>query len=291
MQINGFTVLISGSYNVFNEGWNGVGVYMGSGNYVSETFKIPAYLGSSNDLQYRIEDNHIDKLEKNKHPHNPPLQIAWNNHSKTDGFVWWLLESCDPNISQKELLEREQKYLDVYRPFVDEFGGFNIRHKTNGGGVPCSEETREKMRIANTGEKNGFYGKHHSEETKKKLSISRMGKKNPKSEATRLKLSKSLKGRVFSEETKKKMSESRKGMVLSDETRAKMSESRKGKMEKCHEFQMKSYTIKSSSGEIITFTGLKKFCRENNLHTAELLKLFKRERNCVKGWTLPTIND
>src|SRR6266516_5500915 len=114
---NNYKVLISGDYNVFNESWNSAGVYACSGLYKSETFKQPIYIGSAEDLQYRIEDQHINSLERNKHPHNPPLQNAWNKHSNKEGFVWWLLEICEP----EKTLEREQVYLDLYRPFVDEF--------------------------------------------------------------------------------------------------------------------------------------------------------------------------
>jgi hypothetical protein len=35
-------------------------------------------------------------------------------------------------------------------------------------GIPHSEETKEKMRRANSGEKNGFYGKHHTVEQREK---------------------------------------------------------------------------------------------------------------------------
>ena len=144
-------ILISGSYNAFLEGWNGAGIYDCSGNYVSQTFKIPAYFGSAQDLQKRIEYEHITPLNLNHHPHNPPLQNAWNKYGQ-ENFVWWLLESCPPE--KAILLEREQYYLDLYRPFVDEFGGFNIAHDT----------------------KNGMKGRKHTKKTKQKLSESHKGK-------------------------------------------------------------------------------------------------------------------
>lgn len=39
-------------------------------------------------------------------------------------------------------------------------------------GKKASEETKQKLREALTGEKNGFYGKKHSEESRKKMSES-----------------------------------------------------------------------------------------------------------------------
>jgi group I intron endonuclease len=72
--------------------------------------------------------------------------------------------------------------------------------KSRAGRV-VSEETREKLRIANL-------GKHHTEETRQKMSQYHRG--HLMSEDQREKLREALKGRQFSEETRKKMSESAK---------------------------------------------------------------------------------
>lgn len=171
------TILISGNYNVFNEGWNGAGVYMCSGNYKSDTFALPIYIGSSINLQQRIETAHIDKLNRNKHPHNKILQFSWNKHSEKDGFIWWLLESCE----KEKTLEIEQKYLDLYQPFVDEFGGFNIGHFATSGmkGQKISDETRKKMSESakkrppiseETRKKQSFHSSNASPETRKLIS-------------------------------------------------------------------------------------------------------------------------
>lgn len=73
----------------------------------------------------------------------------------------------------------------------------------------------ERVSFSHKGEKNHFFGKHHSEEAKKKMS-------------------KAKKGRHLSEEHKRKLSAAQKGeknhnygKQLSDETRKKMSESAK----------------------------------------------------------------
>ena len=67
------------------------------------------------------------------------------------------------------------------------------------------------------GEKNPFFGKHHTAEHKQKMSII-------------------MKGRKLSDETKKKLSEANKGQIpwnkglhQSDETRRKLSERMKGR--------------------------------------------------------------
>lgn len=197
-------VLISGSYNVFNEGWNGCGVYMASGNYISETFKQPIYLGSSADLQQRVENEHIGPLNRNRHENNP-FQYSWNKHSEKEGFIWFLVETCEP----EKCKETEQKYLDLYKPFLSNFGGFNIAENAGGfekghipwnkgktglqvawnKGKPFSLESREKMSQAHkgqwlgdnnparknpkTGSKNPFFGKSLSKESIEKMLISK----------------------------------------------------------------------------------------------------------------------
>ena len=97
-------------------------------------------------------------------------------------------------------------------------------------GKPHSEETKKKMSIARSGERNHFFGKHHSEETKKKIGDANRRRKI--SEETRRKMSESRKGYVFTEESKLKISmakKGKKGKTPSEETRRKLSEALKGK--------------------------------------------------------------
>lgn len=197
-------LLISGSYNILNTEINQAGCYMCSGLYSTESFRLPIYIGSSQDIGHRIEDEHIAQLDNHNHINNP-FQSSWNQHKEKEGFVWWLLENCQ----EEKLLEIEQKYLDIYRPFADEYGGFNLSHNAsspmkgrkkskesiekwrktfkstmdNGHihgnkGKKASKETKEKMSKSFTGDKNSFYGKHHSEQTKEILRNQRLGKEN-----------------------------------------------------------------------------------------------------------------
>lgn len=208
-------ILISDLCNVFDEGWNGCGVYTCIGNYVSSTFKNPIYIGSTENLQRRIEKDHIGALNGNRHD-NYPFQCGWNKHNKIEGFTWYLLESC--NV--EDLLIVEQKYLDLYRPFVDEFGGFNIHHFTGKPpsfkGGKHSEEAKRKIGEASRGKNNPFYGKKHSEESRKKLSIAR--RKRIISQETKDKMSKSMTGKNFgprSEDHKEKLRQANKGKKTS----------------------------------------------------------------------------
>lgn len=70
-----------------------------------------------------------------------------------------------------------------------------------------SEETKEKLRIANAGKKKPNYPKHRKNKTKEDC----------------LKISIALKGRKLSEEHKRKISESEKGKIITNEQRKKIS--------------------------------------------------------------------
>jgi hypothetical protein len=119
-------------------------------------------------------------------------------------------------------------------------------------GRKASAKTKEKMRIAHTGENNHFFGRTHSEESKVQISDAKKGCRGPvgaiRSEQTRKKISDTLKGqpgRPHTEETIAKMSLSHIGRkypdrAYSEETRIKLkaaadkrwAEYRKLKMEK-----------------------------------------------------------
>lgn len=83
---------------------------------------------------------------------------------------------------------------------------------------PISEETREKLSAASTGEKNPMYGKHHTAESKKKVSVGNFGK--IRTMEVRDKMSHNRKGKShapLSEETKRKISISNTGRSHTEE--------------------------------------------------------------------------
>lgn len=93
-----------------------------------------------------------------------------------------------------------------------------------------SEETRQKLSVANKGHASPNKGKPMSEETKRKISEAEKGKKM--SEEAKLKISTALKGKKlgeFSEEHKRKLSAARKERKISDETKLKLSNALKGR--------------------------------------------------------------
>jgi group I intron endonuclease len=192
------------------------------------------YIGSAININKRWR-KHLADLKAKRHK-NPILQSHYNKYGVTD-LEFSILAYCE--IS--ELIQNEQFYMDSYKTYFNicPVAGSNLGRKCSEKtkqllreirlkqpnprpkGTKTSEETKEKLRLANIGKK-------YSEETKRKLSEAH---KNP-SQETRLKLSNARKGKKRSEEYREKMHKmaiekgwnppSRKGVVMSEEEREKM---------------------------------------------------------------------
>lgn len=100
------------------------------------------------------------------------------------------------------------------------------------------------------------------------------------------------------DELKKKISDAQKGKIISEETKRKMSEAKKGNSSCSAHFgnytnkgknnpKAKSYLIQTPDGEKIKITGIRQFCRENNLNQGSF-----NYRKKTKGFKiLRTFND
>lgn len=146
----------------------------------------------------------INSLEQRKGEHirrssinnaNLYFHNALRKHG-AGSFEWDVLDECST-------LERLNMLEVFYIGFYDTFGnGYNLT--AGGNNAMCSEETKLKLSIANSGKNNpnygkrgketSMYGKKHSKETIKKMSASKKGKDN------------NCTGRTFSKETLKKIS-------------------------------------------------------------------------------------
>lgn len=113
------------------------------------------------------------------------------------------------------------------------------------------------------------------------------------SESTKKKISEKNKGRKASDETRKKLSESHKGWIPSEETREKWRKAFSGKKPSdktrigAISHHQKTYTLKSPQNEIVTFTNMKEFCKQNGLCNSKLCNVASGKRKTHKGWTLP----
>lgn len=214
------------------------------------------YIGESLEMGYRFAQH--KSVQTDTYFHRAIKKYGWEN------FEVEILQEYEIPTNSLAKEEMDLRLLALETAFIDFFDatnpnvGYNVlKFGFNRTGVPCSEETKIKHSEAIRGEKNVFFGKHHTEETKRKISEARKGKycgqKNPNfgkipSEETRKKISLAntgkkrwFKGKPRSEETKRKISESRKGKYtgvnspmfgkhLSEEAKQKISLANTGKV-------------------------------------------------------------
>ena len=101
---------------------------------IINTINGKVYIGSSKDISRRWNE-HIYSLDVNAH-HNKKLQNAWNKYGRQN-FKFEIIEECD----EKNQFEREQYYIDLYKPFLND--GYNIVQKISNdliGGTTIQKE-------------------------------------------------------------------------------------------------------------------------------------------------------
>ena len=155
------------------------------------------YVGSTDNPKERW-DSHRWKLSGDSH-HNDHLQNTYNRHG-IDIFIFEIIHTQEVK-DREELYDIEDKWIiktDCLNPEV----GYNL--KLGSHGPVHSPETLEKMRMANYGKFNPFYGKHHTDEAKEKMSESHKGMQ------PRL-------GAILSPEAKQKIGDAHRGMKATEE--------------------------------------------------------------------------
>lgn len=119
-------------------------------------------------------------------------------HKAIEKYGWENIthEVLYDGLSKEEAESKEIELISQYRSNDKRFG-YNVYAGGDLGsaGFDVSVETREKLSISHTGERNSFYGKHHSEESINKIRESRIGRDWAY-----------FKGHNHSEETKAKLS-------------------------------------------------------------------------------------
>lgn len=256
--------------------------------YVGITSRYPKIRWGNNGCGYR---------ESQPCFRNAIQKYGWNNFEH---------EIIANNLTLEEANELEKELIKKYHTCIydEECHGYNMTYGGDEGrrNTVVSDETKLKMSIAHTGEKNGFYGKHHSEETKELLSLQRKGNNTGEDN--------SFYGKQHSEETKNKLSKFASertgeknpnygnhklagenhpwyGKHLPKETRDKISKSRIGK-----------YTGKNSPNakpviclelNKIFDTG-KQAAEELDLDASSISKCCKGKVKSVKGYTFEYVN-
>jgi len=178
-----------------------------SGIYQIQSKRKPkrCYIGSAVNVdgRWRI---HLHYLRNKKHENNK-LQGHYNKYGEDD-LQFSLLLGCD----KEDLIKIEQYFIDSKKPSFNicQVAGNCLGRKMSEHtkrvlseshiGRTISEETRQRMRLAQKGNHYGFQkgtsnwiGRKHSEESKQKMSQSHKGKKVIHSEETKRKISKSVK--------------------------------------------------------------------------------------------------
>lgn len=257
------------------------------------------YIGITSQTPHNRWGKNGNQYTKRKHPYfyNAIKKYGW------DGFEHKILFS---GLTEDEAKSKEKELIKTLHTYIydENCQGYNM---TLGGegvlGHKPSLETTNKMSINHKGEKNGFYGLHHSKSQKEIWSKCRKGKNVGKDNP--------FYGKKHSEETIHKLSEYAKlktgscnpnynnhklagenhpmfGKHLSEETRKKISESTKGK-----KIGKDSPTAKSvlcrENGKV--YDTIKLAATELNVDASSIGKCCKGIYESVKGYHFSFANE
>jgi hypothetical protein len=160
--------------------------------------------------------------------------------------------------SREAAAEAEVGWIAYFRMI-----GCRLTNATDGGdgavGHRWSTEERARMSEQRRGERHPNFGKHLDDVTRERIASSSRGRTN-------------------SEESNQKRSATlRAAPARPDSWRRKCSDGQ----------PKKTYTLRSPAGELVTFTGLAKFCRANGLRASALCWVAQGKYQSHKGWTRP----
>ncbi len=262
-----------------------------SGVYkIVNTINGKFYLGSTTNLLKR-RNQHFTALRCNTH-HSVTLQHAWNKYTES-AFIFEIIELVLPPF----LREREQYWLDRYKPWGKR--GYNIARDARASslGRPRSETTKRKIAKART-------GKTYGPETRERIRLVTLGhpvsanlrEKQikviiPKVSKPRKPIPRTLQwnenirlaklGHDVSPESRERMRLSHLGQNLgypvSAETRTKIRETKVSTMQ--------TLIVTSPDGEEFTVTGVRHFCIQHNLHQSAIMRVAKGKATHHHGWT------
>lgn len=170
------------------------GRFMCGEDYRESHHIIPKCVGGSNDNSNLIE------LSPKEHYEAHRLLALENPDNKSLTYAWWMMS----HIGRVKISSEE--YDEARRAFAEANKGRIVTDETREKiskqlkGRTISEERKRQYSIRFSGNRNPFYGKHHSEETKQKIRDNQPDQRGEKSP---------FYGKHHSDETKRKISETK----------------------------------------------------------------------------------
>ncbi|ABT16775.1 hypothetical protein ATCV1_Z641L [Acanthocystis turfacea chlorella virus 1] len=223
-----------------------------------------------------------------------PIEERFKEHQKSDSYcvaIYRAIQKHKWENMTKEWFEVPDEDLNFYEEMLVALlgtlspGGYNLKEGGGSGGRMC-EESREKMSIATSGDKNPFYRKSHTDEAREKISNAKKGK--TLSDDHKQKMSDSRKGannynygKTLSDFQKQQISKAKKGKPLSVEHRQKMSDSHKGEK---HHRSKKMYQYEFNGTFVQSFASSGEAARSLNKTSSNIRSCARGERESAYGF-------
>ena len=283
---------------------------MSSGIYKFTFPNGKIYIGSAINLSIRYNAH----LEKAKEKYKNKRQVVTKAIAKygANNIQWDIVEHCPVEL----LLEREQFYLDLLKPFVRNSQGYNVREIADSNlGIVDSEETLRRKSIASKGKPKSAehiqhmkdnWHKNRGESYYNQLSERMKGDKNPaKRPEVAAKISKSCMGNTWSddqERVKKQKIHSKKIMDANWQKpnfREKMKDVHTGRknssktLKRMSDWQQRIYLITDPDDKsyYVSSSELKEFCANHNLGYDNLRGNIHTTNKKYKGWYTALFQD
>ena len=218
--------------------------------------------------------NHKNDLNKNKH-HSRHLQSAWNKYG-SGNFKFEILEMVE-DITK--ILEREQHYLDILKPWNDKIGYNICKNATSSLGVTRTDEVKKKLSEAHKGKPSSRKGIKASEEARKNQSEGQKGRKHTK-ESVKKRADK-LRNIPRTDEVKKKISDKLKDQKRSKETLIKMSKASTGRIPTN---RIKVVQLDLFGDEIKTWDSMSEAAAELNIQISKISSVCGGKRQTTGGF-------
>lgn len=248
------------------------------------------YIGSAAVFKNR-KQQHLCSLRKGTH-HNKYLQSDFLQYGEV-AFEFHVLEVVDDSHMNRLLVE--QTYIDKF--FDKQNMCYNVSPKINNwklfGKLACKKHMSESAKLRWTRDRETLCTARQQEKYRDTLSKSKSTKLwqfvDPDGQIVELyNLSKYCKENLLVRKHMRRLHVGEisqyKGWTAIGTDKNKALSDSKEKISHANNKRKKTYTLINSNGSTTTIVGLKKFCRENGMHSAPILSLLKGEIKSCYGF-------